>query len=156
VGFKIRTKIHLQSKGSMDCTQAIRPPAVGLSGGCQGPGQGRVLKKRCCSPVLLLHFSHTSLLLSPFFKVFQHAPISPTLPSTASDPLSLKVQPAAPVKLSKRARKPSLAVSSPLTSINRIRNIKANLHLLVFGLPFPGLENKINTVQAKSTFSFHF
>lgn len=58
-GFKIQIKIHFQPEGSIECTQAAPSPAAGLSGGCQGPGWGFVLRKAaalqylcCVSPTL--------------------------------------------------------------------------------------------------------
>lgn len=44
-GFKIQTKIHFQPEGSTECIKAIQLPALGLSGGLWGPGQGVSLKK---------------------------------------------------------------------------------------------------------------
>lgn len=71
-GFKTQIKIHFQPKGSIDCTQAAHLPAAGLSGGCQGPWWGSVLRKAAalqylccvsptlpCSCALFLKFSST-------------------------------------------------------------------------------------------------
>lgn len=164
-GFKTWTKIHVQPKGSIDCIQAIQLPAAGLSlGGCQGPGQGHV------PAVPQLRLIHTSLFCSLFLKFFSRLAslqLSLQLPQTLSP---LKVQPMAPVEVSKRAERLSTAVSgskcfllsahwlqwTSFHATNRISRIKASLHLLVFGFPFPGLEKKINTVQEKFTPFFHF
>lgn len=119
-GFKIWTKIHFQPKGSIDCIQAIQLPAAGLFlGGCQGPGQGRV------PAVPHLRFIHTSLLCSLFLK-FSSRLASLQLPSTTSDPLSLKSSANGScrgVQASRKAvhcsqRVQVLSTVSPLTSMN--------------------------------------
>lgn len=58
-GFEIQIKTDFQPKGSIDCTQAAHSPAAELSGGCQGPHWGFVLRKAaalqypcCISPTL--------------------------------------------------------------------------------------------------------
>lgn len=83
-GLKIQIKIHFQPKGSIDCTQAAHSPAAGLSGGCQGPGWGFVLRKAAalqylccvsptlfCSCALFLKFSSTLASVQMFLKLPQ-------------------------------------------------------------------------------------
>lgn len=88
-GFKTQIKIHFQPKGSIDCTQAARSPAAGLSGGCQGPRGGFVLRQAAalqylccvsptlpCSGALFLKFSSTLASVQLFFKLPQTLPAS--------------------------------------------------------------------------------
>lgn len=66
-GFKIRTKIHLQPKGSIDCIQATQLPALGLPGELPGAR----LSTGSFKKVLL---SSTSAAFHPHFPV--HVPFS--------------------------------------------------------------------------------
>lgn len=83
-GFKAQIKIHFQPKGSIDCTQAAHSPPAWLSGGCQGPHWGFVLRKAAafqylccvsltlpCSCAFFLKFSSTVPEVQLLFKLPQ-------------------------------------------------------------------------------------
>lgn len=157
-GFKIQTKTHFQPKGSTECIKAIQLPALGLSGGLWGPGQGYELKKKsgaqqyldCVSSILPCSRS----LFLKFSSRLPRAQPSPEPPQTFPPSMLSQRQPqscsreresqtplsAAPhASCSQPTARPSV---TSFHAANRTSRIKASSHLLAFGLLFLGLERK--------------